>query len=53
MLWVVGVTLAGYWLGQITFIKDHVDLILVVIVAFSLVPMAYHQLTARKGSAAG
>jgi membrane-associated protein len=50
ILWGAGVTLAGYWLGQITFIKDHVDLILILIVVASLVPMALHFLQGRRAA---
>lgn len=39
VLWGCGVTLLGYFLGQIQFIADHVDLIFVVIVLVSVVPI--------------
>jgi membrane-associated protein len=47
-LWGVGVTVLGYFLGQITFIKDNIELILVAIVALSLVPVAFEVLRARR-----
>ncbi|MET7291401.1 VTT domain-containing protein [Streptomyces griseoloalbus] len=37
--WGCGVTLAGYWLGQIEFIKTNVEPILVLIVVLSVVPI--------------
>lgn len=40
VVWGAGVTLLGYLLGQIGFIRDHVDLIFVVIVFVSVVPIA-------------
>jgi membrane-associated protein len=46
--WVTIVTLAGYWLGQFTWIKSNVDLIVLGLVALSLVPMAWHWLTERR-----
>ena len=35
VLWAAGVTALGAWLGQFTFIKDHIDLILIAIVLVS------------------
>ncbi|ROS76493.1 VTT domain-containing protein [Cellulomonas sp. PhB143] len=48
-VWGVGVTLLGYWLGNVTFVNDHIELILVAIVAVSLVPVAIEILRARRG----
>lgn len=39
VLWAAGVTTLGAWLGQFTFIKDHIDLILIGIVLVSVLPM--------------
>jgi membrane-associated protein len=39
VLWAAGVTALGAWLGQFTFIKDHIDLILIGIVLVSVLPM--------------
>lgn len=39
VLWGTGITLLGYWLGQITFIKDNIDLIALGIVVVSVLPM--------------
>lgn len=50
--WGVGLTIAGYWLGQIEFIKTNVEMILVLIVALSLIPVAFEVLKARKESKA-
>ena len=53
VVWVAGVTVAGYFLGQIQFIADNVDLILigavVVVVLVSAVPALLH---VRRRSAA-
>ncbi len=38
-LWGTGVILLGYWLGQVAFIADHIELILVVGVAVAVVPV--------------
>jgi membrane-associated protein len=45
--WGTGVTLAGYWLGQIAFIKKNVEPILVLIVLLSVVPIIIEYLRER------
>ncbi|MFD7690866.1 DedA family protein [Streptomyces sp. NPDC059781] len=45
--WGCGVTLAGYWLGQIEFIKTNVEPILVLIVLVSVVPIIIEYLRER------
>jgi membrane-associated protein len=39
VIWASGVLVAGYFLGRISFINSHVDLILVLIVVVSVIPM--------------
>ncbi|CAM5707898.1 DedA family protein [Streptomyces aurantiogriseus] len=54
--WGTGVTLAGYWLGQIEFIKTNVESILILIVLASVVPIVIEYLRERgkkKRAAAG
>jgi membrane-associated protein len=46
-LWATGVTLMGYFLGQITFVRAHIDVMLVLIVVVSLVPVAVEFLRHR------
>ncbi|MEV5436745.1 VTT domain-containing protein [Streptomyces sp. NPDC052682] len=45
--WGTGVTVAGYWLGQIHFIKKNVEAILVLIVLVSVVPILIEYLRER------
>ncbi|MEU0202072.1 MULTISPECIES: VTT domain-containing protein [unclassified Streptomyces] len=45
--WGTGVTLAGYWLGQIDFIKKNVEAILILIVFVSVVPIIIEYLRER------
>ena len=45
--WGTGVTLAGYWLGQIDVIKSNVEVILVLIVVVSVVPIIIEYLRER------
>ena len=39
VLWAAGVTLAGYFLGTIEFVRDNIELILVLVVFVSVVPI--------------
>lgn len=52
-LWGVGVTLLGFFLGQITFVKANIELILIAIVAISVVPIAIELLRARMAARRG
>jgi membrane-associated protein len=56
VLWVGTVTIAGYYLGQIQFVADNVDLIVVgavvIVVLFSAVPALAHYISRRKKNAA-
>ncbi|MFI6209286.1 DedA family protein [Streptomyces sp. NPDC051041] len=45
--WGTGVTVAGYWLGQIEFIKTNVEAILILIVIVSVVPIIVEYLRER------
>ncbi len=47
LLWGVGVTVLGYFLGQIEFVKANIEAILVLIVGLSLVPVVLELLRAR------
>ena len=50
IVWASGVTLLGFWLGRVTFVKDHVELILVGIVALSLLPIVIELVKAHRAS---
>lgn len=50
ILWGAGVTTLGYYLGKIAFIRDHVELILIGVVALSLIPVVIELLKARRRS---
>lgn len=40
-LWGVGVTTLGYFLGQIDFVREYIEFILIGIVALSVIPIAF------------
>jgi membrane-associated protein len=52
LLWGSGVTTLGYFLGQVAFVRDHIELILIAIVVVSVVPIGVELLRARRRSAA-
>jgi len=47
LLWAVGVTLLGYFLGQIGFVADNIELAILAVVAISILPIAIELLRAR------
>jgi membrane-associated protein len=52
VLWATGVTLLGYFLGSVAFIANHLEIILLLIVAVSVLPAAIEVLRARRSSGA-
>jgi len=48
-LWATGVTLMGYFLGQVAFVGRHIEVMLILIVALSLVPVAFEYVRHRLG----
>ena len=50
VLWGAGVTLLGAALGQVQFVHDHIELILVGIVLLSVLPIVFEYLRARRQS---
>jgi membrane-associated protein len=51
VLWACGVTTLGYFLGNVSLIKNNIDAVLVLIVLVSLIPMAIEFLLARRRTA--
>jgi membrane-associated protein len=54
LAWAVGVTLLGYWLGSYEFVRNNIEVALVLIVAVSLIPMVvefFNQRRARRREA--
>jgi membrane-associated protein len=52
-LWGLGVTTLGYFLGQIDFVKDNIEPIILLIVALSVTPVAIELIRARRESESG
>ena len=48
VLWAAGVTILGALLGRITFVREHLDLIAIVIVLISVIPIGVEYLRSRK-----
>jgi membrane-associated protein len=53
VLWGTGVTLLGYYLGNIDFVRKHIELMLVLVVALSLIPIGLEILRARRTARSG
>ena len=52
LLWSVGVTLLGYWFGQVAVIRDHIELALIGIGVVSVIPVAVELLRHRRSEVA-
>ncbi|HLL08796.1 MAG TPA: VTT domain-containing protein [Nocardioidaceae bacterium] len=50
VLWATGVTILGYYLGQIALVREHIELMLLAIVAVSVLPIAFEVLRAQLSS---
>jgi membrane-associated protein len=46
--WATGVTLLGFWLGRVTFVKENVETILIGIVVLSVLPIIIEVVKARR-----
>ncbi|MFM7473668.1 MAG: VTT domain-containing protein [Crocinitomicaceae bacterium] len=47
-LWVFSLTIAGYLLGEITWIREHIDLVCLGIILISTLPILFKLITKRK-----
>jgi len=50
VLWAAGVTLLGAWLGQFAFVRSNIEMILILVVFLSIVPIIVELLRARRGN---
>ena len=50
ILWGTGVTVLGYFLGQVAFVREHLELILIGIVVLSVLPVVVELLRARRSA---
>lgn len=48
VIWAAGLTILGYFLGNIEFVQKNIDLIAVLIIVLSLLPAAFEWLRARR-----
>lgn len=51
ILWVGGLTTAGYLLGEVEFIRKHVDLVCLVIIGISVLPIIVTMIKNKMGGA--
>jgi membrane-associated protein len=52
LLWACGVIMLGYWFGNVTFIKNNIEIVLIGIVVLSIIPAAIEFLRHRKQTSA-
>jgi membrane-associated protein len=52
VLWAGGLTVLGYFLGQIEVIKNNIELAVIAIVAVSLIPVSVEYIRHRRAAAA-
>ena len=50
IVWGAGLTILGYFLGQIDAVKDHIELAILAVVAISLLPAAVEQMRHRRAA---
>jgi membrane-associated protein len=48
LLWTAGVTLLGFWLGQLALVREHVELFVLAVVVLSFVPIAIETVLSRR-----
>jgi membrane-associated protein len=53
IVWGVGVTLLGYWLGNVSVIRNNIELFAVAIVLISFIPIFFEFLRARRRAGRG
>ena len=48
VLWAAGVTLLGYFLGNVEFVKAHIELMLILVVVISVIPLVIEFIRHRR-----
>jgi membrane-associated protein len=48
VIWATGITLMGYWLGNVDFIRNHVEALAIAIVFVSVIPIVIEAIRHRK-----
>jgi len=46
--WATGITLLGFWLGRITFVKENLEIMLIGIVVLSVIPIVLEVVKSRR-----
>jgi membrane-associated protein len=47
-LWAIGITMLGYFLGQVSVVADHIELAVLAVVAISLLPIVVEVIRSRR-----
>jgi membrane-associated protein len=48
VVWAAGVTVLGFWLGQFAFVRENIELMLILIVVLSVLPIVVEVVRARR-----
>ena len=48
VVWAAGVTVLGFWLGQFAFVRENIELMLILIVVLSVLPIVVELVRARR-----
>ncbi len=48
VVWALSLTLAGFWLGQIPFVANNVDVISIILIVISIAPIGFDLLRRRQ-----
>jgi membrane-associated protein len=48
VVWAAGVTVLGFWLGQFAFVRENIELMLILIVGLSVLPIVVEVVRARR-----
>jgi len=53
ILWVVSLSLAGFYFGRIPWVRDHFQFVVLAIIVISVLPAIFHAMAARRRAAEG
>jgi hypothetical protein len=53
VMWVLSLTLAGYWFGGLEIVKNNFSLVIIAIIVISILPAVWEVLRARRSNGRG
>jgi membrane-associated protein len=52
IVWIISLTLAGYYFGQIPIVKENFEIVILAIIGISVLPVVIEYLRARRAATA-